>query len=101
MFAMVCGYLPFDDPDTDNLYKKILSGKFEIPEWVSSGCSDLLNNILEIDPAVRLTTDQITAHRWYRENHKPVIKNKGLIVGKNKIPLEQSIVAMLKKYGFK
>ena len=55
LFAMVCGYLPFDDPDTDNLYKKILSGKFEIPEWVSLNCTDLMNKILEIDPSVRYT----------------------------------------------
>ncbi len=24
LFAMLCGYLPFEDPDTSNLYKKIL-----------------------------------------------------------------------------
>lgn len=26
LFAMVCGYLPFEDPNTSNLYSKILSG---------------------------------------------------------------------------
>jgi 5'-AMP-activated protein kinase, catalytic alpha subunit len=26
LFALVCGYLPFEDPNTANLYKKILSG---------------------------------------------------------------------------
>jgi 5'-AMP-activated protein kinase catalytic alpha subunit len=81
LFAMVCGYLPFDDPDTDNLYKKILSGKFEIPEWVSPRCTDLLINILEIDPTVRFTAPQITSHAWYTELNAPVIKNHGLIVG--------------------
>lgn len=101
LFAMVCGYLPFDDPDTDNLYKKILSGKFEIPDWVSPSCNDLMTKILEIDPTVRYTAPQITSHAWYKENNLPVIKNLGLIVGQNKIPLEPTLVAMLKKYGFK
>jgi len=26
LFAMVCGYLPFEDSNTSQLYKKILSG---------------------------------------------------------------------------
>ena len=50
LFAMVCGYLPFEDPDTTIHYKKIMEGRFEIPNWVSEGCSDLINEILNIDP---------------------------------------------------
>jgi 5'-AMP-activated protein kinase catalytic alpha subunit len=28
LFAVLCGYLPFEDPNTANLYKKILAGEF-------------------------------------------------------------------------
>ena len=28
LYAMICGYLPFEDPDTAKLYKKILRGDF-------------------------------------------------------------------------
>jgi len=28
LFAMVCGYLPFEDPKTSQLYKKILSADY-------------------------------------------------------------------------
>ena len=28
LFALVCGYLPFEDEITGNLYKKILSGDY-------------------------------------------------------------------------
>lgn len=28
LFALVCGYLPFEDPNTSTLYKKIMSGEF-------------------------------------------------------------------------
>ena len=38
LYAMTCGYLPFEDPDTNIVYKKILSGKFEIANWVSKPC---------------------------------------------------------------
>ncbi len=52
LFAMICGYcniqlylklkvycklliVPFEDPDTGNLYKKILKGEFNIPSFIS------------------------------------------------------------------
>ena len=28
LFALICGYLPFEDPNTANLYKKILNGDY-------------------------------------------------------------------------
>ena len=40
------------------------------------------------------------SHEWYTSMNKPVIRNTGLIIGKNKIPLEPQLVKMLKKYGF-
>ena len=60
-----------------------------------------MNKILNIDPEERYTTKQILSHNWYTQVHTPVIRNFGLIIGKNKIPLEKSIVGMLKQYGFK
>lgn len=30
LYAMVCGCLPFEDKDTPKLYKKILSGDFQM-----------------------------------------------------------------------
>lgn len=35
LFAMLCGYLPFEDANTSVLYKKIIQGKFVIPEFLS------------------------------------------------------------------
>jgi len=42
LFALICGFLPFEDPDTTELYKKILIGKFKIPEHLSSEAKDLI-----------------------------------------------------------
>ena len=36
LYAMLCGFLPFEDPDTALLYKKILKGAFELPEFLTS-----------------------------------------------------------------
>jgi 5'-AMP-activated protein kinase, catalytic alpha subunit len=35
LYAMICGYLPFEHPDTAILYRKILKGEFEIPSFLS------------------------------------------------------------------
>ena len=35
LFAMVCGFLPFEDKDTPKLYRKILNGEYNISSHVS------------------------------------------------------------------
>jgi serine/threonine protein kinase len=37
LFAMLCGYLPFEDASTSVLYKKILAGDYRCPKWLSEG----------------------------------------------------------------
>lgn len=41
LFTLVAGFLPFEDPNTSALYKKILSGSYEKPNWLSDGGSRL------------------------------------------------------------
>ena len=35
LFAMICGYLPFEDNNTSELYDKIKAGKYKLPKWVT------------------------------------------------------------------
>jgi 5'-AMP-activated protein kinase catalytic alpha subunit len=35
LYAMLCGYLPFDDPDTENLYRKIMNEEPQFPSFLS------------------------------------------------------------------
>jgi serine/threonine protein kinase len=65
LFALVCGYLPFEDPNTALLYKKILSGDYKPPKWISPEVKDLIRCILEVDPRKRYTMDDIRRHPWY------------------------------------
>ena len=54
LYAMLCGFLPFEDPDTALLYKKILKGDFELPDFLTNGSIKFLKEILCTDPAKRL-----------------------------------------------
>ena len=71
LYAMVCGYLPFEDPDTAKLYQKILAGEFEVPEFMTPLTEDLLHKILNTDPDKRITIDQIRSHDWYKKYSTP------------------------------
>ena len=69
LYAMLCGYLPFDDdpsnPDSENitrLYKYILETNLEFPDHVSQSAKHLLKQILVPDPAKRATLEEILNH---------------------------------------
>jgi 5'-AMP-activated protein kinase catalytic alpha subunit len=53
LYAMICGFLPFEDPDTGKLYGKILAGEFTIPKFVSKECKDLMHRVMNTDPESR------------------------------------------------
>ena len=46
MYAVLCGFLPFEDPDTAKLYKKILKGEFQVPSFLKPEADDLISRIL-------------------------------------------------------
>lgn len=64
---MVCGTLPFDDEELPKLYKKIGSGQFDIPSFVSDKCADLFKKILVVDPEKRIDMKGIMSHPWFLE----------------------------------
>ena len=68
LYAMACGYLPFEDKDTNKLYNKILNCQYHLPTDISDGIRDLISKILNINPAKRYTMAQIRAHPWYKSN---------------------------------
>jgi len=53
LFAMICGYLPFEDPNTSALYKKILAGEYNCPKYISNEAKDMLKCVLNTDPVKR------------------------------------------------
>lgn len=74
LYAMVCGYLPFEDSKTNLLYEKIKYDEFEIPSFLSKVAIDLLKRILCKDPLKRMDFHEIKNHPFIRQVnfHKPV-----------------------------
>lgn len=64
LYALLCGFLPFDDNNIENLYRKILSGKYDEPSWLSSSSKKLIQAMLQIDPKKRITIQELCNHPW-------------------------------------
>ena len=95
LFAMVCGYLPFEDQNTGELYKKIMAGEYKIPKFLSSGLKDLIAGVLNKDPNRRLGIDEIRSHPWYRQIKEEICP--GILVGYNQIPVDDQILEQLEQ----
>uniref|UniRef100_A0A8K9V915 Maternal embryonic leucine zipper kinase n=1 Tax=Oncorhynchus mykiss TaxID=8022 RepID=A0A8K9V915_ONCMY len=64
LFALLCGYLPFDDDNCMVLYRKITRGSYNNPHWLSPGSILLLNQMMQVDPKHRVTIRQLLDHPW-------------------------------------
>ena len=64
LFALVCGFLPFEHDNTSELYKKILKGNYKCPKFVSPQIRDLLSKILNTNPKHRYSIAQARKHPW-------------------------------------
>ena len=100
LFALICGYLPFEDANTGNLYKKILSGDFKIPKFVSDLPRDMMKCILNTKPEQRYRVSDIRKHPWYAQVNLPRITG-GIFIGLSQIPINTFILEKLVALGFK
>jgi 5'-AMP-activated protein kinase catalytic alpha subunit len=77
-----------------------LNGEYQIPKWVSSEARDLLQKILNTDPEKRYRFTDIKAHPWFVFNARKYPIPPGIIVGYNRIPIDQRILQQLAAYDF-
>jgi len=101
LYAMLCGYLPFEDNDNPKLYKKIIKGVFETPEFLSSNAVDLLHRILNVDPKKRYTIAQIKEHPWFNQINPKINMSEGLLIDNYIIPFDEEIInKMVNEYSY-
>lgn len=101
LYAMLCGFLPFEDDNNDKLYEKILIGKFEIPPFVSDNAKDLIRRILVVNPNHRLKINQIIKHPWFKQFNDKICLNNGLSLKELIIPIDEEIVQKMIEFGYK
>merc|ERR1719262_1004174 len=101
LFALICGYLPFEDQNTANLYKKILAAHYQVPDFTSHSARDLIAGMLTTEPSQRLTIPRIRTHRWYNQVQESSIHNAASSCnnGARKHALEEDVLGQLSKFG--
>jgi 5'-AMP-activated protein kinase catalytic alpha subunit len=92
LFALLAGYLPFEDPNTSCLYKKILSADYQVPSFLSAEATDLIKRILTTDPEKRITIEQIKQHPWFNLRKQTLPKNPGTLIGIDCAPIDVEIL---------
>ncbi|KAL4463017.1 hypothetical protein ABPG72_022224 [Tetrahymena utriculariae] len=99
LYAMLCGYLPFEDSNTTDLYKKIINDPVKLPKFLTDRSQSILNGILEKNPEKRLTIEAIRKHDFCILNsNQPILK--GIIFGKDDILVDPLILQIIKdEYG--
>ena len=93
LYAMTCGYLPFEDPNTSKLYKKILNCDYLIPGFISKASKDLIRKVLNTEPSKRYTIADIRGHEWYNQV-KPV-EMEGIVIGKDRVPVIEEFLSKI------
>uniref|UniRef100_A0A0K0EQY8 non-specific serine/threonine protein kinase n=1 Tax=Strongyloides stercoralis TaxID=6248 RepID=A0A0K0EQY8_STRER len=67
LFALLVGSYPFHADDLGALKKRVISGRYNVPYYVSVSCVQLLRKILILDPLKRATIDNIAESKWLNE----------------------------------
>ncbi|XP_010522001.1 PREDICTED: CBL-interacting serine/threonine-protein kinase 11 [Tarenaya hassleriana] len=65
LFVLAAGYLPFNDPNLMNMYKKIYKGEYRCPRWMSPELKRFLSRVLDTNPETRITIDEILRDPWF------------------------------------
>ena len=65
LYAMLCGYLPFDGENNDELFKNILICNPQFPEFLSEKSKTIISKILNPNPSERVTIEEIKKDDFY------------------------------------
>merc|ERR1712176_1567249 len=70
VYTLLGGYLPFDETDQQELFRKIRKGQYEFHDeyWgqVSPEAKDLISSMLTVQPKKRASAIQVLEHVWMK-----------------------------------
>ena len=65
LYAMLCGYLPFDGDNNQEIFQSIVECNPDFPDFLEDDSINLLLWILTSDPKDRITIEEIKCHPFY------------------------------------
>ncbi|XP_026405587.1 CBL-interacting serine/threonine-protein kinase 23-like isoform X2 [Papaver somniferum] len=73
LFVLMAGYLPFEEANIMELYKKIFKADFTCPPWFSTSAKKLIKKILDPNPLTRISISEVIENEWFKKEYKPPI----------------------------
>ncbi|XP_023541825.1 CBL-interacting serine/threonine-protein kinase 20-like [Cucurbita pepo subsp. pepo] len=70
LFVLLAGYLPFNEQNLMEMYKKITRGEFKCPHWFPPEARKLLSRILNPCPFTRINMATLMENSWFKKGFK-------------------------------
>ncbi|XWS17866.1 hypothetical protein CRYUN_Cryun33cG0105300 [Craigia yunnanensis] len=67
LYVLLAGFLPFQDDNMMQMYRKVFKAEFEFPPWFSTESKRLISKLLVADPERRITIPAIMRVPWFRK----------------------------------
>ena len=78
LYVLLCGYAPFQEQNTKDLFEKIKRGQFTFhPQYwsnVSDLAKDLISKMLVLSPQDRITAGDVLKHPWMKADNSSLLK---------------------------
>lgn len=65
LFALICGFLPFEADGIPSLFRKIKNRHYKAPDYITKEAKDLIDKMLQVDPEKRCSIADIRQHPWF------------------------------------
>ncbi len=66
LYTLLVGNYPFFDSTPQELFSKVRTGHYQVPEHVSYLARSLIGSLLTYDPAQRVSAVAILEHPWFK-----------------------------------
>lgn len=67
LFVLLAGYLPFQDGNIVELYRKMKRGSFKLPSWFSTEARRLVTKLLDPNPETRASVSKVMESPWFQQ----------------------------------
>ncbi|KAL6532749.1 CBL-interacting serine/threonine-protein kinase 6 [Orobanche gracilis] len=68
LYVLLAGYLPFQDDNIVNMYRKIYRGDFKCPPWFSPESRKIITKMLDPNPGTRVSIGKIMDSSWFKKS---------------------------------
>lgn len=68
LFVLLAGFLPFDDRNLADMYRKIRRRDFHIPGWISKPARSIIVRLLDPNPVTRMSIEALMNVAWFKKS---------------------------------